>query len=180
MKILPRSVLALLFASVCFVQAKAEDSTQGYFEVAGGRLYYEQCGNGPAVVLLHDGLLHAVVWDDLWPYLCAKYHVLRYDRRGYGRSDAAKAPFSAEADLASLMEHVGMNRATLVGSSSGSALALDFAISHPAKVEALFLIGPAVHGMRSSDYFEQRGNEANAPLAKGDVKRAAENWSKDR
>src|SRR5262249_40904422 len=131
------------------------------------------------VVLLHDGLLHSVVWDRVWAPLCRAHHVVRYDRRGYGRSPAATAAFSPEEDLLRVMEGTHVSRATLVGSSSGTALALDFALAHPDRVEALALIGPVVHGMRSSDYFTERGNAASAPLAQGDVRAAAENWSKD-
>jgi 3-oxoadipate enol-lactonase len=169
----------LLVATVCRGQATPAAATEGYVAVAGGRLYYQECGSGTAVVLLHDGLLHSVVWDAMWPGLCAKHHVMRYDRRGYGRSEPAKAPFSPEEDLSRLMQQAKVDRAAIVGSSSGAALAIDFALAHPEKVEALFLIGPVVHGMRSSDYFLQRGNAANAPLAKDDVRGAAENWSKD-
>ena len=169
-----------LVTVTCCGQLKPVKSAQAYLDVSGGQLYYEECGSGATIVLLHDGLLDSAVWDDVWPRFCAKYHVLRYDRRGYGKSPAAKATFSPLDDLAALMKHAGMSRATIVGSSSGSALAIDFAITHPENVDALFLIGPVVHGMRSSDYFLQRGNAANAPLAKGDVKGAAENWSKDR
>jgi len=79
-----------------------------------------------------------------------------------------------------MMRHAGMDRATLVGSSSGTALAIDFTLAHPEKVEALFLIGPVVHGMRSSDFFIERGNAANAPLAHGDAAGAARNWADDR
>jgi pimeloyl-ACP methyl ester carboxylesterase len=172
-------VIATFFAAVfCYAQTNSSTTT-GYLEVNAGRLYYEECGTGPAVVLLHDGLLHSVVWDDMWPALCSRYHVLRYDRRGYGRSPAAKATFSPEDDLLHLLDHVRIAHAVLVGSSSGSAVAIDFAVAHPDRVEALFLIGPVVHGMRSSDYFLQRGNTANAPLAKQDFKAAADNWSKD-
>jgi 3-oxoadipate enol-lactonase len=176
-----RSFAILLFlscAACCTAQTKPNTRT-GYAEVAGGQLYFDECGAGPAVVLLHDGLLNSVVWDDMWPALCSKYHVVRYDRRGYGKSEAAKAPFSPEEDLLRVMQHVSMQRATLVGCSSGTALATDFAISHPDRVQALFLIGPVVHGMRSSDYFLQRGNAASEPLARDDVRTAAENWSKD-
>ena len=145
----------------------------------GAHLYYEECGAGPAVVLLHDGLLHSVVWDDMWPALCGRYHVVRYDRRGYGRSAPATSRFAPEEDLFRLMRHCKIERAVLVGCSSGSAVAIDFALAHPQQTEALFLIGPVVHGMRSSDYFNQRGNAASAPLATGDTTAAAENWSKD-
>jgi 3-oxoadipate enol-lactonase len=177
-----RFFVFLLFLSLaisCSSQTNAAAPAAGYVDVSGGRLYYEECGSGSAVVLLHDGLLHSVVWDEVWPLLCAKHHAVRYDRRGYGRSEAAKAPFSPEDDLLRVMQHVNMERATLMGSSSGTALATDFALAHPERVEALFLIGPVVHGMRSSDYFLQRGNTASAPLAVGDFRAAAENWSKD-
>jgi len=159
--------------------SQAPQSHSAYLEQTGAKIYYEECGSGSAVILLHDGLLHSVVWDDIWKPLCSKYHVVRYDRRGYGRSDPAKTPFWPEQDLWALMRRLQIERAALVGSSSGSGLALDFAIAHPDKVAALFLIGPVVHGMRSSDYFVLRGNAANAPLAKDDIRAAAENWSKD-
>jgi 3-oxoadipate enol-lactonase len=170
----------LMVAGAASAQSTATALKTAFIDVSGGgRIAYEECGSGPNVVLLHDGLLHSAVWDDLWDPLCGKYHVLRYDRRGYGRSDPAKAPFSAEADLVAVMQRVHMDRATLVGSSSGTALALDFAIAHPDAVESLFLIGPVVHGMRSSDYFLARGNAASAPLANQDVRAAADNWAHD-
>jgi pimeloyl-ACP methyl ester carboxylesterase len=151
-----------------------------YLKIGGDRLYYEEAGSGAAVVLLHDGLMHAVAWDGVWKPLGEKFHVVRYDRRGYGRSDTPKARFSPVADLAALLDHVRVPRATLVGCSSGAALAIDFAIEHPDKVEQLILIGPALHGMATSGHFYERGQRNNAPLEKGDAKAAAENWSRDR
>jgi pimeloyl-ACP methyl ester carboxylesterase len=105
---------------------------------------------------------------------------VRYDRRGYGRSDPSKVPFVPEDDLYKIMRQVHMDRAIIVGNSSGGGLALDFALAHPEMAEALFLIGPVVHGMASSDYFNERGSENSAPLAHGDLEATARNWSKDR
>jgi pimeloyl-ACP methyl ester carboxylesterase len=124
--------------------------------------------------------VHSITWDDVWQPLCSKYHVVRYDRRGYGRSEPAKNSFAPEDDLLAIMHIVHMDRAVIVGNSSGAGLAIDFALAHPKMVTALFLIGPVVHGMPSSEYFIERGEENNAPLAHGDVKAAAEQWSKDR
>jgi len=180
-----RSLLALMAcgqASAVAEPAKPAPVTTGAVVLSdGARLYYEECGAGAAinVVLLHDGLLHAVTWDEVWAPLCAKYHVVRYDRRGYGRSDPARAPFSPEDDLLQVLRRVRMDRAIVVGNSSGAGLALDFALARPAMVEGLFLVGPVVHGMPSSAYFLERGARANAPLANNDVKGAAENWSRD-
>jgi len=116
----------------------------------------------------------------VWAPLCAKYHVVRYDRRGYGRSEPSKDPFVPEDDLYKVMRKVHLDHAIIVGNSSGGGLALDFALAHPEMTEALFLIGPVVHGMASSDYFNARGSQNSAPLAHGDLQATAKNWSKDR
>ena len=154
-----------------------------YVDMGGAKLWYEECGatnSKASLVLLHDGLIHSVTWDDEWPLLCAKYHVVRYDRRGYGRSDASKAHFVPEDDLAKVMHQVHMEHAFIVGCSSGGGLALDFAVAHPAMADGLLLIGPVVHGMPSTPYFNSRGQKNSAPLDHGDTKAAADNWSKDR
>lgn len=154
-----------------------------YLDVGSTKIWYQECGaaNGStaSVVLLHDGLLHSVTWDGIWEPLCAKYHVVRYDRRGYGRSEPPKERFVPEDDLYKIMRQVKMDRAVLMGNSSGAGLALDFALAHAQMVDGLFLVGPVVHGMPSSGYFNERGNKNSAPLAHDDVKAAAENWSKD-
>ncbi|MGH6908973.1 MAG: alpha/beta fold hydrolase, partial [Phenylobacterium sp.] len=73
-------------------------------EVDGGQIYYEACGKGAqAIVLIHDGVINSASFDDMWPILCKDFRVIRYDRRGYGRSPAAKAPYSPQDDLAAVM-----------------------------------------------------------------------------
>jgi 3-oxoadipate enol-lactonase len=150
-----------------------------YLQITDTKIYYEECGSGPTVVLLHDGLLHSNTWDGAWPALCKKYHAIRYDRRGYGHSDQPKTRFAPAEDLFALLNHLNVRRAIVVGNSSGGALAIDFALAHPQMVEGLFLIGPVVGGMGTTDHFNQRGAKNSAPIAKGDLKAAAENWSKD-
>jgi 3-oxoadipate enol-lactonase len=160
------------------------NSENSFVDVGGAKLRYQECGaaNLPrtGIVLLHDGLVHSITWDGGRAPLCAKYHVVRYDRRGYGRSESAKAPFVPEDDLYKIMRQANMERAILVGNSSGGGLAVDFALAHPEMTEALLLIGPVVHGMASSEYFNERGARNSAPSDHGDAKAAAENWSRDR
>lgn len=178
--------LAVLFlggAMACPQSSNSTASVGNYFEVDGIKLWYEECGIAsamPGVVLLHDGLVHSATWDGVWAPLCSKYHVVRYDRRGYGRSDPSKRSFIPDDDLFKIMRQTRMDRAILVGNSSGGGLALDFALSHPEMVAGLFLIGPVVHGMATTNYFNERGNQNSAPLSQGDTKAAAQNWSSDR
>jgi len=172
-------ILGILVASICGAQTPAVAS--GHFlNVDSSRVYYEECGQGQAMVLLHDGLLHSATWDQLWPRLCARYHVLRYDRRGMGRSDAPRRPFIPTEDVTALLADRGISSATLIGSSSGAGLAIDYAFRHPDKVDRLILIDPVVHGMASSDHFLARGSKNNEPLARGDTAGAAKNWANDR
>lgn len=173
-------LLAALVSPEKAAAPQAQASRSELVPVPGGRLYVEECGAGRAIILLHDGLLHSVVWDDVWPGLCSRYHVVRYDRRGFGRSDPPTKAFSPVEDMAAVLEHAKISRATVVGCSSGAALAIDFAIHHPEQVEDLVLIGAVVHGMPSSAFFDERGTRNNAPLQKSDVRAAAKNWSEDR
>ncbi len=181
-----RHVAAFALACLCFGAATVAAQslpTGNFITIGDAKLWYEECGvanSGPGVVLLHDGLVHSITWDAIWAPICAKYHVVRYDRRGYGQSDPAKTPFIPEEDLYKIMRQVHMDRAIVMGNSSGGGLALDFALAHPEMVDGLFLIGPVVHGMASTDYFDERGDKNNAPMDHGDLKATAKNWSEDR
>jgi 3-oxoadipate enol-lactonase len=157
-----------------------QKTVSGHVEVAGSKIYYEECGSGPAaVVLLHDAWLHSVTWDQEWRPLCAKYHAVRYDRRGYGRSEGAKAAYSPVDDLLAILNDLKIQRVVLAGSSTGAGVAIDFALAHPELVQGLFLIGPIVDGLPTSTEFQVRAARNSAPLKDGDAKAAAENWSKD-
>ncbi len=175
---LAAAALTLLAASSA---ARAQSpGAAGTLAVDGARLSYQECGRGPAVVLVHDGVMGAATWDAIWPDLCARFHVLRYDRRGFGRSSAATRPFSQVADLAALMADLGVAQATVVGSSAGGGLALDLALAHPERVERLVLLGPVVGGMGYTDHFIQRVLANLEPVRRGDLREAARKQVDDR
>jgi 3-oxoadipate enol-lactonase len=150
-----------------------------YLDVGGSKIYYEESGTGEAIVLVHDGLVSSMTWDGVWRTLAKKYHVVRYDRRGYGLSDPPAVPFSPIDDLYKLMAHLKIDHATFVGCSSGGGTAIDFTLVHPQMVDRLILIGSVLHGMVVSNAFGERGRRNNAPLGHGDYKAVAENWSND-
>lgn len=157
-----------------------DKQSSGHLDVDGSRIYYETRGSGPAIVLLHDGLLDAVTWDEIWEPLATKHKVIRYDRRGYGRSELPTRSYSPTEDLRKLLKYLKVQHAVIVGSSSGGALAIDFAIAHPQMVDGLFLIGPVLHGLPYTAYFLERGNRNNEPRQRDDVRAVAKNWSEDR
>jgi 3-oxoadipate enol-lactonase len=164
-------MLALAVTLTVLVGTAAAESTTGAFvTVEGGRIWYQSCGSGSkAIILIHDGILHSATWDDVWPILCRDFHVVRYDRRGFGRSPAATAPYSPVDDLAAVMHAADLEHAVLVGSSSGGGLAIDFTLQHPAEVDRLILAGPAVSGLAYSQYFNERGAALSQKLGQGDI-----------
>ncbi len=106
-------------------------------------------GAGPPIVLLHAGVADRRAWHGVAPLLAAAGHeVIAYDRRGFG--DAAGAPadpgFTHLGDLVAVLDAVGADSAWLVGSSMGGLLALDLALSEPARVAGLVLLAPGVSG----------------------------------
>jgi pimeloyl-ACP methyl ester carboxylesterase len=150
-------------------------------EVDGGQLYYESCGSGPqAIVLLHDGLVDASSFDDMWPILCRDFHVVRYDRRGYGKSPAATSPYSQTEDLAAVVAAAKLKRFALVGFSNGGAIALDYALDHPQSVDRLVLVGAGVGSSAAPSAADNSRNNRNfLPILFGDVDGVAANWARD-
>ena len=168
--------LAGVLISCASAPAVAQTPTPlgAFVDVPGGKLWYETCGSGPkAMVLIHDGTLHSVAWDDVWPTLCKSFCVVRYDRRGYGRSPEAKAPYSPVDDLQAVMSAAETKRAVVVGASNGGGLAVDFALAHPDEVDRLVLVGAEVSGLSHSRYFMDRLIELQGRMARGDLAGAA-------
>ena len=78
----------------------------GFAAVNSTRLYYELAGSGTPVALIHGFTLDTRMWDDQFQPLAEHYRVLRYDARGFGRSDLpTDEPFSPHDDLRALLEH---------------------------------------------------------------------------
>ena len=128
-----------------------------FVPVNGGQLYFEECGTGPeAVILIHDGVANSAVWDDVWPLFCKRFHTIRYDRRGYGRSPETKSPDYEADDLAALISSRKIRQAALVASSHGGQVAMEFALRYPGFVSQLVVVGPGATGFAYSEHFLMR------------------------
>lgn len=116
--------------------------------INGVELDYETRGSGEPVVLVHAGIFadwFKPLMDE--PALASRYRVVSYHRVGYAGSSRAVGPVSiAEqaAHLRGLMRHLGIERAHLVGHSSGGNIALQLALDAPDLVRSLVLMEPAL------------------------------------
>ncbi|WP_219461900.1 alpha/beta fold hydrolase [Nonomuraea rhizosphaerae] len=111
-------------------------------------LEYEDRGTGEPVVLIHAGLCarwFAPLTDQ--PTLSERYRLIRYHRAGYAGSTARRpsADLSGEAGhCLRLLDHLDVDRAHVVGHSSGAAIALQLALDAPDRVRSLALLEAAL------------------------------------
>lgn len=112
----------------------------------GTHLYYEEAGEGPAVVLVHAGVADRRMWDHQFAELSRTHRVVRYDWRGHGGSADHEGPIRHHEDLLGLMDSLNIGEATLVGASFGGAYAVDAALAAPERVNALALVCPGMSG----------------------------------
>ena len=121
--------------------------------VNGHNLHVEQAGpeDGLAVVLLHQGLGSVQSWQEQIPVLAdAGFHVVAYDRWGYGDSDPRPAldlpKFTTDIlDLSEMLQMLGISRVALVGHSDGGTIALYYAIKNQGQVSCLVTIAAHIY-----------------------------------
>jgi 3-oxoadipate enol-lactonase len=146
----------------------------GFAEVNGASLYYEILGGGEPLVLLHAGIADGRMWDGQFGALAEHYRMVRYDRRGFGRSAMTDGPYSHHDDLRGLLDHLGIERANYVGCSMGGGTAIDFVLRYPERARALVLVGSAVSGVESDEAPPKEWEELVAADEAGDLERVSE------
>ncbi|MFC0541010.1 alpha/beta fold hydrolase [Kutzneria chonburiensis] len=121
----------------------------GYADVNGLHLYYERHGEaGTPLVLLHGGMLTIDLnFAGLIPTLARKHQVIGVEMQGHGRTadiDRAITPAALASDVVALLDHLGIDRAHVLGHSMGAAVALELAVSHPDRVLSVVPISASV------------------------------------
>lgn len=119
-----------------------------FIEIDGIRVHYQEAGekSKPALVLIHGFASSTLVWSKVFLSLAqAGFHVIAIDLLGFGYSGKPRNgeyTIAGQANfLMRLLERLCINRATLVGSSYGGAVAAVCALDHANRVEKLVLVG---------------------------------------
>ena len=123
-------------------------TTESFFELEDGRLYYETAGKGMPLVLAHAAFLDSRMFDAVWEPLAKHFHVIRYDMRGFGKSSPVTGPLSRRNDLDSLLTHLEATDAHLVGCSLSGEIGLDLALEQPHRFKSLTLVGSTPSGFQ--------------------------------
>jgi pimeloyl-ACP methyl ester carboxylesterase len=117
----------------------------------GVDLWAEQEGAGDDVLFISGLADEGACWVDQVAGLNDRYRVTTFDNRGVGRSATPDGEFAIaafSADTAALMDALGIERAHVVGSSMGGAIAQELALAHPERVRSLVLNGTWCRGDR--------------------------------
>lgn len=113
--------------------------------INGFQMYYEVVGDGPTILYIHGGMggarsLVRAPWDA--GAALPGHQFIFYDRRGVARSEAPNAGYDLTTfggDALCLLDYLGVERATVLGTSAGGPIALQLAIQAPDRVQALIL-----------------------------------------
>jgi pimeloyl-ACP methyl ester carboxylesterase len=117
----------------------------------GVDLWVEREGDGDDVLFISGLADEGACWVDQVAGLKDRYRITVFDNRGIGRSATPAGPFQITdfaADTAALMDELGLERAHVVGSSMGGAIAQELALGHPERVRSLVLNGTWCRGDR--------------------------------
>ena len=116
--------------------------------VAGGEIYYEEAGAGHPLIFISGLNGVSRYWQPQLAVFGARFRVIAYDQRGTGQSDRLQREFSIDqmaAEVVALMDALKIERAHIVGMSTGGAIGQTLAIEQPQRVARLVLCSTWTH-----------------------------------
>ncbi|MBA2679392.1 MAG: alpha/beta hydrolase [Ktedonobacteraceae bacterium] len=123
--------------------SNTNNSAGKYAPVNGINLYYEIHGTGKPLIMLHGGFGTFEMLSSLSSVLAQSHQVIGVDLYGHGRTALTDRSLSLEQmadDIAGLIQHLGLEKADLLGYSLGGTVALQTAIRQPERVNKLVVI----------------------------------------
>lgn len=166
---------------------KSDQSPQSGTEtltVPGGRLAYDAQGRGASVVFIHSVIADRRMWAREFSHVAKDHRAVRFDLRGFGGSGATTEAFSNVSDLHALVTELHLAPVTLVGSSAGGGIAIDYALEHPGGVSALLLAAPGLSGgilppfgpeeQSALEYDDEKSQEISQAWTRGERGRAVD------
>jgi pimeloyl-ACP methyl ester carboxylesterase len=147
----------------------------GFAQSGDAQIYYETAGVGQPLIMIHAGVADSRQWDAAFAYFTERMRVVRYDLRGYGKSVPVDGEFSHMGDLIALLAHLELHEPLVImGCSMGGGLAMDFALMHPSRVQALIMVDAGPSGLELDVETPAKFAEAELAYQAGDLDRVAE------
>jgi pimeloyl-ACP methyl ester carboxylesterase len=150
-------------------------SQSGFVNIGNAKLYYEIAGTGTPLVMVHAGVADSRQWNNEFAYFSQSNQVVRYDMRGYGKSEPVEGEFSHLSDLVSLLDTLGVHEPIVImGCSMGGGLAMDFALTYPSRAKALVMVDSGPSGLELDVPAPSKFADAEKAFESGDLDLVAE------
>ncbi len=150
-------------------------SQSGFISIHNAKLYYEVAGMGTPLVTIHAGVADSRMWNNEFAYFAQSNQVIRYDMRGYGKSEPVEGEFSHLSDLDLLLKTLEIHEPIVImGCSIGGSLAMDFALTYPSKVKALVMVDSGPSGLELDVPTPSKFTDAEKAFESGDLDLVAE------
>jgi len=112
----------------------------------GVRLYYEETGSGTPVIFVHEYAGDHRAWEPQMRHFGQRYRAITYAARGYPPSDVPPevskySQVRAADDIGSVLDHLKIDKAHVVGLSMGGFATLHFGFRHPGRARSLVVAG---------------------------------------
>ena len=117
------------------------------------KLYYEDNGKGPAILMTHGFVASTGMWDGQVEAFKDRFRLIRWDMRGRTECPDDQSAYGQDitvADMVAILDHLEVDKAIIVGHSLGGFMSLRLNVMHPERVSALVLQGCGP-GYRSDD-----------------------------
>jgi len=151
------------------------ETKSGFANIDNAKIYYETAGRGIPLVMIHAGVADHRQWNNEFTALAQSYQVIRYDMRGYGKSEPVEGEFSHMGDLVSLLDALEIHEPLVVmGCSMGGGLAMDFALTYPSRARALIMVDSGPSGLELDVPTPSKFAEAEKAFEAGDLDLLAE------
>ena len=120
--------------------------------VNGVRIAYQQLGEGPDLVLVHGLAANRAFWYGAYALPLAKFfRITLFDLRGHGYSErpaSGYSPSDLAKDLAGLVDHLKIERFSLVGHSFGGTSSLEYACAHQDRLERFAILDSKINRLQ--------------------------------
>ena len=160
----PTYSLVTLFLALVIVARSDAD----ILSTPAGDLAYEIRGDGCPLVLVGGGsAMGARQWQAVADLFAERFQTIRFDPRGVGDSENPEAPYTDADDLATLLDHLGVEAALFAGGSAAGATVLEMALKHPERVIGTVAVAPFLAGFEPSPEMAERMQRFGAAVRAG-------------
>ncbi len=163
-------------------QTEGSLGQSGHYAPANGlNLYYEECGSGEPLILLHGGSATCKMWQPHLACFVPHFRVITPDSRAHGKTDNPTGELSYHLmadDVAALIQALGLTKPHVFGYSDGGQIALELGMRYPNLTGSL-VVGAAWYKFSETylTFLKAAGMESTGVVNTAYIQREMPDWA---